>query len=136
MSAIYFHVAPRYTGGSPAQVDEATARRVAAQEQHAYEQLVGDPDLKDSVEALAAAVEGAAGIVEQRTERADCWIVLDLITGAEFVRPFPVHPESEARARQRAVRLRTKYHLPLEGDSVAWRALMRDSRHFIRRTRS
>lgn len=33
---MYWHVAPRYTAGSPAQVDEATAMRVAREEEQAY----------------------------------------------------------------------------------------------------
>lgn len=35
-SPVYWHVAPRFTAGSPAQVDEATALHVAREEDQAY----------------------------------------------------------------------------------------------------
>lgn len=63
MSQTFYQVAPRYTAGSPAQVDEATALRVAAQEQDA-----GSGDNLD-------------GIAERVTDFADRRVIEDLITG-------------------------------------------------------
>ena len=82
----HFNVAPRYTCGSPAQVPQALALRVAAQEKEAYERsltgIYGEAD-----QALAEQ-KGLAGIAEERLETAKGWQVRDLCTGEVFLRPF------------------------------------------------
>jgi hypothetical protein len=79
MGMIY-QVNPRYTPGSPAQVDRMTAERIAAAEGEAYEDLLmegRDPAGKDHALRL-----GLSGIVEQLFEGpAGWWTVYDMITG-------------------------------------------------------
>lgn len=83
----YFHVAPRYTPGSPAQVDESIALKVAEEEKHFIEHaLEGTWGEANKVRAEQL---GLRGIVEARTERRDHWEVLDLCTGERFKRHFP-----------------------------------------------
>jgi hypothetical protein len=84
--AFHYSVAPRFTCGSPAQVDEATALRVAEQEEFASEGaregIYGEAD------RTAYATKGMTGIAELRIElpRSKGWKVLDLITGETFER--------------------------------------------------
>lgn len=109
--ASHYNVAPRYAGGSPAPVDEATARRVAAEEADSYHNTcAGIYGEEAQRKALA---EGLAGIVELRLERADCWIVEDLITGDRFVRPFPRDNEKPLAMQRRHARLASKHGLPV-----------------------
>lgn len=71
----YWNVAPRYTSGSPAMVDEATARRVAEQEQAAVAAIMlgmCGPEEKARAERL-----GLEGIVWSCSGR----IMIDVITG-------------------------------------------------------
>ena len=79
MSA-YFDVRPRYTGGSPAMVDERTARRVARQEADAYpahlEGWYGPEAATDARE------RGLAGIVLFEIEHRSGWVIYDLLTRA------------------------------------------------------
>lgn len=74
-----YEVLPRYTAGSPAAVDEATARRVAQQEREAY------PAHKDGTYgpawAKVATSEGLDGIVI-RGEGSGKY--QDIITGREY----------------------------------------------------
>lgn len=107
----YFNVAPRYTPGSPAQVDFDTATRVVDEERRAYEYTLAGARSPDV--ARQAALDGLAGIVEERLEKADCWVVTDMITGRKFVRMFPAQ-EDERKRRLRAFRLRAKYRLEVE----------------------
>lgn len=109
----YYNVNPRYAGGSPAQVDEATAIKVAKEEKAAYDLTVegvfGEENRKRALEW------GTIGISELVVERADAWIVTDLITGDRFVRPFPGRGlESPMKRESRHYRLSSKYGLPLE----------------------
>jgi len=83
----YFHVAPRYTAGSPAMVPEDIARRVAVEETR-FMRYVLDGMYGDAAAEQAFRV-GLSGIVEQRTERRNGWEVVDLCTGLTFFRPFP-----------------------------------------------
>lgn len=86
MNPVYYHVAPRYSAGSPAQVDEATALRVAAQEKSAYnhhiEGMYGDFKRK------MAAEKGLEGIVYRTLEKGNKIYVDDLITNAQFIVPI------------------------------------------------
>jgi hypothetical protein len=85
-SNISYNVAPRYTCGSPAMVDERTAVQVAAEEKHFYEMaLTGAFGEEDQTKAKTL---GLLGIAEARHERPKGWDVLDLITQERFFRPF------------------------------------------------
>jgi hypothetical protein len=88
MGSIHYNVAPRYTGGSPAQVPRDTALKVAGEEKVAHnralEGLYGEEMQKQAEEF------GLAGIAEERTEFGTGWIVLDLCTAKEFFRPFGI----------------------------------------------
>lgn len=105
MSKPYFNVAPRYTPGSPAMVDERTARRVAQEEQNGYDQVL--TGIYGEEEVRRAKKLGLAGIVEQRIERTSrkLWQVEDLITGEKFERLFPTH--SVSRYLNRAFGMRS-----------------------------
>lgn len=80
MAILHYHVAPRYTAGSPAMVDQATAERVMAQERscyaHALEGVYGID------EQHAASVRGLADIVWTTIERRATLIRHDLLTDA------------------------------------------------------
>ena len=80
----FYTVSPRFTPGSPAQVDEATAQHVVHQErnshQHALEGRHGDA-IADLAKRL-----GLAGIVEHWYEAGGGWIIEDQLTGARFFR--------------------------------------------------
>lgn len=85
---IYFHVYPRYSCGSPAMVDEATARRVAEQEiAIARDAMHGNqgPFAQQLAERW-----GLRGIVESTQEcpRRKGWTVHDLITDERYLRPY------------------------------------------------
>lgn len=82
----HFHVAPRYTPGSPACVDEGLALRVAREEARAIRYYLWGyygPENQKLAETV-----GLAGVAECRTETRKGWQVIDLCTGAEFLRPF------------------------------------------------
>lgn len=82
----HYHVAPRYTPGSPACVDEGLALRVAREEARAiqyYLMGVYGPEHQTLAETV-----GLAGVAERRTETRKGWQVHDLCTGATFLRPF------------------------------------------------
>jgi hypothetical protein len=82
-----YHVAPRYTPGSPALVDEPTALQVAAEECSSYEyHLQGR---HGELEQLRAQQLGLANIVEKRIEVRDGWAVEDLITQETFTKKVP-----------------------------------------------
>lgn len=76
-----YHVAPRYTPGSPALVDVTTAMRVADEEKAAYEWLVNNPGAMPEDDAKAKKL-GLKGIVEAR----DGLKVLDVLTQERFWR--------------------------------------------------
>lgn len=84
----HYNVAPRYTPGSPALVDEATARRVASEEQDALHYILQGfegPDAKRRAQHL-----GLRGVAEARRERGSGkkqgWEIEDLCTGERFFR--------------------------------------------------
>lgn len=83
---ISYHVKPRYAPGSPAMVDFGTAKRVAADEvfshQATIEGIYGEESQKQ------AEARGLSGVVYAMDERADCWLVTDLITGESYARLF------------------------------------------------
>jgi hypothetical protein len=57
---------------------------------------------------------GLKGIVEEREERAECWIVTDLLTSDRFIRPFEPIDATTRSGYNRRQRLLSKYHLPME----------------------
>lgn len=116
MAYTHFNVAPRYSGGSPAMVPAATAHRVAVEEKEGYyRHRSGVYGEENRTKALTL---GMRGIVEQRTERAGCWIVKDLLTLEMFVRPFPpnTYGEKDSKRQAREQKLKTRYALPLEAE--------------------
>jgi hypothetical protein len=83
---VSYNVRPRYTGGSPAMVDERTARRVAESEQDSYEAAlegIYGPEYQERADSL-----GVRGIAEAVYETRKGWEVEDLITGERYLRPF------------------------------------------------
>lgn len=82
----YYNVRPRYTPGSPAQVPQETAERVAEEERHGWEVSLSGAYGHANVEV--AKVCGLAGIVEARVEYRKGWKVHDLLTNERFWRPF------------------------------------------------
>lgn len=78
-----YHVAPRYTAGSPAMVPESTARRVAAQEQEAYERAMNDRFETEDDRSRAVRL-GVQGIVYSTHEGRGKMHVRDLITNEVF----------------------------------------------------
>jgi hypothetical protein len=113
----HFNVKPRYGAGSPAQVDEHTAKRVAEDERAAFEHARSGA--YGTLRQIESTRDGLRGIVELRVERPGAWIVTDLLTGERFVRPFDVHGETPIRQQQRHWRLRAKFGLPLERELPA-----------------
>lgn len=117
----YYNVRPKYSPGSPAMVNAQTAAMVAHDEKEgharALEGIYGDD------EKAKAEKDSLLGLAEQVTERADAWIVLDLITGDRYVRPFEKHGEKPLQQQNRYLRLSRKYGLPLEDAVRAAREL-------------
>lgn len=82
MPRVFFHVAPRYTAGSPALVDEVTARQVAAEEQRAYERyLTGAYGVEERTTAETKGVERIAYATE---DKGNVRYITDLISGRRF----------------------------------------------------
>jgi len=80
MSRFSYNVAPRYTCGSPALVDQATAERVAREECKAF--YVALSGRYGDEEARATALKlGLGGIVEARETLARSYRFRDLLTG-------------------------------------------------------
>jgi len=80
------NVRPRYTGGSPALVDLATAQQVAASEMRSHgDALEG---IHGEAHQERAQRLGLRGIAEQVKETRKGWEVVDLITGEQYLRPF------------------------------------------------
>jgi len=88
MRSGHYNVEPRYTPGSPAMVDEATARRVAEEEKQSIEYVLQGYEGEKN-KALAERL-GLRGIAEVRVEKGSGkkhgWDVLDLCTGERFFR--------------------------------------------------
>lgn len=82
---VWYNVAPRYTPGSPALVDEATAMRVADEEKKDYETIVAGQSYVPGEEEKAKRL-GLKGIVEARQESKGGWNVTDVLTGERFWR--------------------------------------------------
>lgn len=83
---IIFSVRPRYSPGSPAQVNEGIARRVAVDEVADYERALSG--VYGEAHKNKAKSEGLSDIVVAMIEVRKGWDVLDLITGERYTRPF------------------------------------------------
>lgn len=93
MTQGFYQVAPRYTPGSPAMVNEATARQVAKDEQDAYGDRHRFLGVAHPSHRTAADDKGLDGIVEYLVEGRQGWDVLDLITEKRHTRPFATADE-------------------------------------------
>lgn len=109
----HYNVAPRWTGGSPAQVDALTAYRVVDEEQdahlHALEGAYGAEQKR-----LAERPFALDGIVEYLQEFSDGWLVFDLITGEVFYR-FSDRSKSPTRRQREKARERVRRELRTQG---------------------
>lgn len=89
MRGCFYHVAPRYSAGSPALVSEFIANRVAEQEKRGHEQALsgawGDR------EKLRAERLGLRGVAELREETKKGWLIFDLCTEEHLLKLY--HPE-------------------------------------------
>lgn len=83
---MYYNVKPRYTPGSPGMVDQKTAEHVAAQERRCFKEAL-DGTYGDHLQNVAKTQE-LLGIVERVYETAIGWEVHDLLTDAQYMRPF------------------------------------------------
>lgn len=83
MRQVIYQVAPRFTPGSPAQVDSATAERVAREERAAYQDEL---DRTGKTDPTAQGLEGVAECLQELANGRG-WHVMDLITGRRYVRP-------------------------------------------------
>lgn len=84
---IRYNVAPRYTAGSPAQVDQKTALRVARQETQAilgYLEGIYGEEAQQKAQRL-----GLEWIVYSLTETSRVLIYFDIITGVMLTKPLP-----------------------------------------------
>lgn len=83
---VFYHVAPRYSAGSPAQVPEGTARVVAKQEELSHAKYLagayGYAAMKEAKEL------GLGGIVYSSREKGRAMLVEDLITKEKFKVPI------------------------------------------------
>lgn len=75
----YYSVNPTFTAGSPAQVDPATARRVAEEEKQGHERSCSG--IYGEATAAGARLRETAGIAYAWTEKGKGAVVEDLITG-------------------------------------------------------
>lgn len=121
MASVYtYNVAPRYTPGSPAQVDERTARKVVVEERRGY--IIALSGAHGEAERATAMRPFALnGIVEQRLEYTDGWVISDLMTLDVFYRFH--HPEKLPTSRQREkaherIRMQVRYVLLEQFDIV------------------
>lgn len=78
---VSYHVAPRYTAGSPAMVPRATALRVAIEENEGYIRTM--QGIYGEEERARAESQGLRGIVEERCIFAHHYIATDCLTGEQ-----------------------------------------------------
>jgi len=126
---VTWNVAPRYTAGSPAMVDEATARRVAAQEQDAIEAFL-DGSCGEENRTKAEKL-GLDGIVWSSLEIRRVLVTEDLITGA--VIKHPIRNDQEATHRAGRDRIAEIYReiAQIEAESAARIESLRSELHAI-----
>ena len=80
---IRYEVRPRFTPGSPAQVDEATFWRVRAQEQEGYYRARSGR-FGDEERARAERL-GLERVAFTRRERGGCWLIGDCMTNRNYL---------------------------------------------------
>jgi len=105
-AGIYFDVAPRYTGGSPAQVPQAIAERVAGEELDGFRMTLAG--VYGEAAVARAQQLGVEGIAEERRERGDGWEIRDLISDRRFFR-IVRRIESDRQWLARVERARRQY---------------------------
>lgn len=104
MNDVIYQVSPRYTAGSPAQVDAATAQRVKEQEVAAYlDALSGGQGSDEQAKAQKLGVDGIVEIVVNYADGSQA--ITDEITGK--YRPTRVREEQTPEARSLTADLRT-----------------------------
>lgn len=115
-----YNVIPKYSGGSPALVDEATARRVAWQEEQAFQRTIAGAYGPDA--AAKAEARGLGNIVLRVIQsRGPRFVVTDIITGEHVERKtfvprsgFDIFAKSPTDAKKgEEVRLRDGRHARL-----------------------
>lgn len=97
----FFQVFPRYTAGTPAQVDQEQALRIAGEELKAYEENLSLP-FNDPEHSRAKRL-GLHGIVESLVEEEDGWHVVDQITKRVSTRPFKKNEKASVRRGEKLV---------------------------------
>lgn len=119
-SVRYYNVNPRYSAGSPAMVDAATARRVAVHEKDEYKaNLEGIYGEEAKAEAEKRGLKGIVECVihEQRRHRKDGHLVYDLLTEEEYWRPRPGAVATCVEPSDHEI-LPTSLHLAVRDDGV------------------
>lgn len=86
MRGCFYHVAPRYTGGSPALVSEFIAHRVAEQEKNGHEQALSG--FWGDQQKLRAERLGLRGVAELREETKKGWLIFDLCTEEHLLKLY------------------------------------------------
>lgn len=82
----FWNVAPRYTPGSPAMVDETIARKVSEEEKY-FHKIALEGSWGEN-EKRKAEKQGLDFIVYRMSETSKGWEVFDLITGKDHFWPF------------------------------------------------
>jgi hypothetical protein len=103
----HYHVAPRFTPGSPAMVNEKIAKQVAKEELEAYEEHVDKERYGEQLREFAVKL-GLRGIVEYRVETKKGWEVTDLVVNDHFER-FEVKAK-DVRINDTIVEVRSGYY--------------------------
>lgn len=97
MNGRNYRVAPRYTPGSPALVDRATAERVAREERAAYDRILSGRYGAHAETIADAKARGLGGIVEEQHVKAWSIVFVDLLTGARGERKAGGKPKAGRR---------------------------------------
>lgn len=92
----HYNVRPRYSCGSPAQVDRATALMVVEDEKRSFEQVLSGAEGEarrnvarvGRLEPFNVPDKGRCAIVEEVEEHSNHWLVRCMMTGELFVRDF------------------------------------------------
>lgn len=82
----FYHVAPRYSAGSPALVHETIALRVAEEEKRGHEHALSGA--WGDAQKLRAERLGLRGIAEYREETRKGWLILDLCTEERLLKLY------------------------------------------------
>lgn len=86
---VRFHVAPKYTSGSPSMVSRGIGLEVCLQEMQGHQRCL--TGVYGDAEKARAANEGLSRIAWVQAETAKCWECFDLGTGEAFQKPLHPH---------------------------------------------